>query len=71
MYDPQPMGEYELSPDGYLRKAGMIVDVVTELEAPIDLGALGVPRSDADAEAASRYLRLAQTPLQTVGVSHT
>jgi hypothetical protein len=68
MFDPLAVSEYELSPDGYLRKAGMIVEVVSPLESPVDLDALGIGRKDANAEAASRYLRIAQTPLQTVVV---
>jgi hypothetical protein len=67
MYDSQPVNEYHITPDGYLRKSGQIVDVSLNAEGPIDLTVIG-SMEDANAEAAKRYLRVAQTPLQTVGV---
>ncbi len=57
------MAEYELGLDGLLRKRGRIVEMPPTLQAPADLYAL-ISR-DADQEAARRYMRTAQTPVQT------
>ena len=65
MYDPQPVSEYQITPDGYLRKAGQIVDVSPNPEGQLDLTIIESLEND-DAEAAKSYLRSVQTPLQTV-----
>lgn len=58
---------FELSPDGYLRRLGKVVELPRTLEGPADPHILG--SREADAEAARRYLQMAQTPLQTVSIS--
>ncbi len=68
MYDPHPVSEYELTPDGYLRKSGQIVAVPPSAGEAFDLRWLGNSQ-DADAEAARRFLQTAQTPLEVVGIS--
>lgn len=70
MYDPHSVSEYELTPDGYLRKSGQIVGVPPTAGEAFDLRWLGSDQN-ADAEAARRYLQMAQSPLQIVGVSRT
>lgn len=67
MYDPQPVNEYQITPDGYLRKAGLIIDFPVANDPHVDLSLLR-NSADADAEAAKTFIRLEQTPVQTVGV---
>lgn len=70
MYDRQPVSEYEITPDGYLRRSGRIMDISPNPESQVDLGSIS-SSNDADAEAAKAYMRVAQTPLQTVGIPGT
>jgi hypothetical protein len=73
MYDLGSVSEFEVSPDGLLRKNGRIVPMPEGMpgSAPalLDVRALG--SVDANAEAARRHMQLAQTPQPTASLARS
>ena len=48
VYDPNLVSEFELTPDGYLRKHGVVVEATT-IDTVTDFGLLGSRGADAEA----------------------